>query len=102
MTLLKTLYHQINETVEPVDPNLELEEQLDILEQRLSAAKRGLGFANRLKNPAQKKKHMSLVLTNLNKIRGNLSKVIDALGHQEDFERVERSYQNTSDLEMRA
>jgi inorganic triphosphatase YgiF len=90
MTLLSELLDiQLNEVVEPVDPTLAMEEQLEILEQRLSAAKRGLGFANKLKNPAQKKKHMALVFTNLNKIRGSLSKVIDQVAQ---FDRAERGY----------
>jgi hypothetical protein len=90
MTLLRELFDvQLNEVVEPVDPTLALEEQLEILEQRLAAAKRGLGFANKLKNPAQKKKHMALVLTNLNKIRGHLGKVIDEVSQ---FDRAEKGY----------
>lgn len=89
MTLLSELLDvQLNEVVEPVDPTLALEEQLSILEQRLAAAKRGLGFANRLKNPAQKKKHMALVLTNLNKIRGSLTRVIDEVSQ---FDRAAKS-----------
>lgn len=95
MTLLSDLLDiQLNEVVEPVDPTLALEEQLEILEQRLGAAKRGLGFANKLKNPAQKKKHMALVFTNLNKIRGSLSKVIEAVGQ---FDRAERSHMSQPD-----
>ena len=99
MTLLTDLLDiQLNEVVEPVDPTLALEEQLEILEQRLAAAKRGLGFANKLKNPAQKKKHMALVLTNLNKIRAHLSKVIDQVAQ---FDRAERSYLQPQEDEMR-
>ncbi len=90
MTLLKELF----ETVEPVDPTIAIEEQLEILEQRMSAAKRGLGFANKLKNPAQKKKHMALVLTNLNKIRGSLTRVIDQIAQ---FDRAETSYMQPED-----
>ncbi len=89
MTLLSELM-QINEVVEPVDASLAVEDQLEILEQRIAAAKRGLGFANKLKNPMQKKKHMALVLTNLNKIRGNLSKVISQMA---EFDKAEGGYE---------
>lgn len=89
MTLLTDLV-KINEVTEPVDPSLTLEDQLEILEQRIAAAKRGLGFANKLKNPAQKKKHMGLVLTNLNKIRGNLNQVIGLITQ---FDRTASDYE---------
>ena|SRR5271157_2892871 len=95
MTLLSELM-QINEVVEPVDASLAVEDQLEILEQRIAAAKRGLGFANKLKNPMQKKKHMALVLTNLNKIRGNLSKVITQMA---EFDRAADEHEKGSDLE---
>jgi hypothetical protein len=86
MTLLSELF-QINEATQPVDPTLAIEEQLEILESRMAAAKRGLGFANKLKNPAQKKKHMALVLSNLNKIRGNLTRVINQMAQFDNAER---------------
>lgn len=103
MTLLSDLLDiQLNEVVEPVDPTLALEQQLEILEQRLGAAKRGLGFANKLKNPAQKKKHMALVFTNLNKIRGSLSKVIEQVGEfDRQFNKAEQSYHQQADVEAR-
>jgi phage shock protein A len=88
MTLLKEIF-QMNEVVEPLDPSMGIEDQLEALEQRVAAAKRGLGFANKLKNPAQKKKHMALVLTNLNKIRGSLSKVITQMAQ---FDKAEDAY----------
>ena len=46
------------------------------LEKLLDAAKRGLGLANKLKNPAEKKKHLSRILGNLNKIRAALKREI--------------------------
>jgi hypothetical protein len=88
MTLLKDMINLV-EVTQPVNPELPLEDQLEILEGRLAAAKRGLGFANKLKNPVQKKKHMALVLTNLNKIRASLGKVIEIASQ---FERAERDY----------
>lgn len=97
MTLLKELFgSQINEIAQPVDPTLALEDQLEILEQRLAAAKRGLGFANKLKNPMQKKKHMALTLGNLNRIRASLNKVIDAVSQ---FDRAEHS--NNTEIQQK-
>lgn len=91
---------KLKEAVQPVDPTLEIEQQLEILEQRLAAAKRGLGFANKLKNPVQKKKHMGLVLTNLNKIRGQLGQVMATIANQEEqFARAERGYEEMSDID---
>ncbi len=95
MTLLQDLI-RIDEVVQPVDPTLELEQQLEILEQRMAAAKRGLGFSNKLKNPLQKKKHLALVLTNLNKIRANLSQVINQMAQ---FDKAEAEHERSHDLE---
>lgn len=95
MTLLKDILRLV-EVTEPVDPGLPLEDQIEILEKRLAAAKRGLGFANKLKNPMQKKKHMALVLTNLNKIRSSLGKVIEYIAQ---FDRAESDYKFTNDID---
>lgn len=63
----------LNEATQiPVDANL------DVIGSMLDAAKRGLGFANKLSNPEQRKKHVRAVFINLNKIRAALAKLIDA------------------------
>lgn len=43
----------------------------------LDAAKRGLGFANKLSNVGQRKKHVRAIFINLNKIRSALSAYLD-------------------------
>ena len=86
MTLLSELY----ETVQPLPSDMPIESMLAELEKRLAAAKRGLGFANRMHNPLQKKKHTSAVLGNLNSIRGQLTKVINQM---EQFEKAAREYE---------
>ena len=40
------------------------------------AARRGMGLINRLKNPVDRTKHLRAVFTNLNKIRGAISRLI--------------------------
>lgn len=95
MTLLKDMINLV-EVTQPVNPELPLEDQLEILEGRLAAAKRGLGFANKLKNPVQKKKHMALVLTNLNKIRASLGKVIEIASQ---FDRASKDYEQKNDID---
>lgn len=64
----------LTEVVE-IPENVSLEQ----LETMLDAAKKGLGLANKLKNVNDKKKHMSATLTNLNKIRGALQRMINSL-----------------------
>lgn len=49
---------------------------IDQVAAMLDAAKRGLGFANKLRNPADKKKHVRAVFINLNKIRAALSRYL--------------------------
>jgi len=67
-------YDMLNEaTVIPGDASLEQ------IEAMLDAAKRGIGMANRLQNPEDKKKHLRAIFTNLNKIRAALGQFIGPL-----------------------
>jgi len=63
------------EIVEPLDPDMELEQQLVELTKRMDAACRGLGIANKLSG-RQKTIHRSRVMGNLNSIRAALTRVI--------------------------
>jgi len=59
---------------------ISLADALETLETRLAASRRGLTLAHKLKDPVQKKKHFSLILTNMNVVRNQLNKVINRLG----------------------
>jgi hypothetical protein len=65
---------QLIESVEIPD-NVTLEQ----IEKMMDASRRGLGLVNKLKNNEQKKKHASAVLSNMNKIRGALQRLIAAM-----------------------
>lgn len=64
---------QLNEAVE-----ISGDASIEKLTSMLSAATRALGLANKLTNPEEKKKHLSQVMGNLNKIRGALRRTIKA------------------------
>lgn len=81
---------KMNEAVQSLPSDMTLETMIDALEKRLSAAKRGLGFANRLRNPLQKKKHTAAVLGNLNVIRGQLSRIISQM---EEFNNASHDFE---------
>lgn len=68
------------EDVTDVPENASPEEIIDTITQRLAAAKKGLGLANKLKNPADKAKHRSRMMGNVNKIRGLLGRLVKKLG----------------------
>lgn len=89
MTLLSELA-KLNEDVQPLPNDMDLEDQMAELEKRMGAAKRGLSFSHRLKNPLQKKKHFSSVLRNMNQIRGQLSRCIKQL---EQFTQASSEYE---------
>ena len=55
------------------------EQQIDILTQRLSIAKKMLGITNRLSDPAERKKHRSRVMGFLNQLRAMLKGVMAKL-----------------------
>ena len=58
---------------------------IDQVAAMLDAAKRGLGFANKLRNPEDKKKHVRAVFINLNKIRAALSRYLDPVSDETEF-----------------
>ena len=59
-------------TVIPVDASI------DQIAAMFDAARRGLGLVNKLKNPADRKKHLKAVFVNLNKIRAALARQIES------------------------
>lgn len=64
----------VKEAVEiPVDVSMEK------LESMFDAAKRALSLANKFKDPADKKKHLSQVMSGLNKIRNAVQRMIKTL-----------------------
>lgn len=56
-------------------------EQVSIedIQRRLDAASRALGLANRIKNPEDKKLHLSRVMSNMNTIRSALYHMVKEL-----------------------
>lgn len=79
----------LKEAVEPIDADLDLEQQLFELTKRMDAARRGLGIANKM-GPRSKAIHRSRVMGNLNQIRGALSRVIKQL---EEFDSASSDYE---------
>lgn len=49
----------------------------DHLEMMMDAARRALGLANKLRDPMEKRRHLSRVMTGLNKIRAALNRMIN-------------------------
>ena len=66
------------------DHNGPLEKQFDEVFQRLQAAKRGLGLANKLETPQERKFHKARVMGNMNKIRHMLYNIQKTLGLEEN------------------
>lgn len=63
----------LNEAVViPADTSIE---QLEFM---FDAARRAMGFVNKLKNPVDRKKHLSAVFANINKLRAALARAIEA------------------------
>lgn len=71
---LKTIVNQQNtlkSDLHLLDESVEIPENVSIehINTMFDAAKRALGIANKLKDPADRKKHMGRVMSGLNKIR---------------------------------
>ena len=67
----------LKEAVDPINvADLNLEEQLEEITKRMNAAYRGMGIVNRMPDSASRTKHRSRIMSNLNIIRGMLSRVL--------------------------
>lgn len=62
------------------------EQQLEIVQHKVEVARKALGIANRLKDPAQRKEHKGRVLGHLNRLRGLLRRVEAQLEKEMDEE----------------
>lgn len=61
---------------QPLDQQKQdIEDLMDMFD----AARRGLAIVNRLKSPIDKKKHLTQVFINLNKIRAKLYRIINTV-----------------------
>ena len=58
------------------------EQQIDLLMKRLEIAKKMLGYANKLSNPADKKKHRGRIMGFMNQMRPMLKRLIDQVGSE--------------------
>lgn len=72
---------QINESPVDIPSDISLEQQLNLVSQRLEVAKRALGVANRFRSPDAKKKHRGRILGIINQLRKllrDISKQLEA------------------------
>lgn len=72
---------QLNEGVTDLSVT-NLPDMFDEAIKRLAAAKQGLGLANRLKDPNEKKEHASRILGNLNRLRALVDRLAKATAEQ--------------------
>lgn len=73
------MFELIEEAVTDVPDGADAIEVLGIASARLDAAKKGLGIANTMKNPADKAKHRSRVMSNLNQIRALVARAMNVI-----------------------
>ena len=81
---------QLLEEVEPLDPGMDLDDQMAILEKRMAAARRGIGLTNKMKDSPSRTRHRSRVMKNLNSIRVQLNRVIKLYAQ---FEKAAADYE---------
>lgn len=78
------------------------EQQIDLLMQRLTIAKKMLGYANKLATPEEKKKHRSRIMGFMNQMRPMLKKLIDQIGSEQEGSKLsennnQKNYENNID-----
>ena len=81
---------QIVEDVTPLDPGMDLDDQMHELSKRREAARKGIGITNRMKASPERTKHRSRVMSNLNVIRAQLNRVIKTY---EQFDKAAQDYE---------
>ncbi len=70
-----TFFDTLLEGVTDFPEGTSVEDQIDILISRLAAGKRATGIANKIKDPANRKKHKGRVMGFMNKLRPMLRKI---------------------------
>lgn len=80
----------LTEAVSPLDPDLDLEGQLAELSKRMEAARRALGLTNKLQAGVPRTMHRKRIMGNLNSIRAQLSRVVQAI---EQFDSASDDYE---------
>lgn len=80
----------LTEAVIPVNPDLDMEQQLAELTKRMEAARRGLGLVNKFPAGPARTEHRKRIMGNLNTIRAMLGRVLKA---QDQFNRAEQGYE---------
>jgi hypothetical protein len=66
----------------PVQDDLRLDQKLDIMIDRMNAAKRALGIVNRLPAGEKRTAHRSRVMGNLNTLRAQVNHLFDEMDSQ--------------------
>jgi len=83
---VKTSFDNLLEGVTDLPDDASVEEQIEILTQRLEAAKKAMGIINKLKDPMQKKKHRGRVMGFMNQLRPMLKKIIKKIENDQETE----------------
>lgn len=69
-------------TINPINDKASAKQLMDLMGDailRFTAARKGMGIVNKLKNPAERKKHASKVMSNINKLRGLMNRLDKAI-----------------------
>ena len=86
----------LKEAVEPINvADLNLEQQLEEINKRMDAAYRGMGIVNRMPDSPKRTKHRSRIMSNLNVIRGMLSRVLKRQAQPDDTNRMRPESEKT-------
>lgn len=64
--------------IAPISDTSSYDELIDLMGEainRFTAARKGIGIANKLKSPEERKKHRSAIMRNMNKLRGLMARI---------------------------
>lgn len=71
-------------TIEPIESDASYDELLNLMGDailRFEAARKGLGITSKLRDPVERTKHRSAIMSNLNKLRGLTARIDKAISN---------------------
>jgi len=82
---LKSIQQDVKSVKEDIATGADLRKEFGQAVFRFEAAKKGLGIANKLRNPEDKKKHLSRVMSNINVLRNMVNRLEKEVGKSQEL-----------------
>jgi len=91
-----SLFEKVN--IEPIKGEASYDELMNLMGDailKFTAARKGIGIANKLSNPKERQKHRSAIMGNLNRLRGLMARIDKAMAKVGGSEKVNEAWKES-------